>query len=270
MISASMKNVSKNVAMKTLNLVPNLFGWDLVPINRKNSSKFVFDSSLLSAYWNREPEVAAYDVSIRRVDNLWSDNIFKRCRYFSLYQNMVSVLDRNLSEGNIAECGVWKGHSAHMLATILKSRGFSGKFHLFDSFEGLSELSDLDLNERRTMSKEQVKTQKDVFSCSEDTVRANLSEFDFIEYFSGWIPARFPDVADSKYILVHVEVDLYQPNRDSIEFFYPRLVDGGILAFADYGTTQFPGVKTAVDEALPNLAPSHFYKVPTGGAFLIK
>ena len=156
------------------------------------------------------------------------------------------------------------------MATVLREWGFTGKFHLFDSFEGLSDLSSLDINERQTMSNQQVQEQKYSFLCSEETVRANLSEFDFIEYFPGWIPDRFPEVRDSAYILAHVEVDLYQPNRDSIEFLYPRLVDGGILAFADYGATQFPGVKKAVDEALPRLEPSHFYKIPTGGAFLIK
>lgn len=265
-----MGKFAKNLAVKALNLVPNMFGWNLVPIKLQNSSKFVFDSYMLSAYWNSEPEVVAYDVSIRKVDNLWSDNISKRCRYFSLYQNMMSALDRNWGMGDVAECGVWKGHSAHMLATILKSRGFSGKFQIFDSFEGLSELTHNDLNERFTMNDEQANAQKDILTCSEDIVRANLAEFDFMQYFPGWIPSRFPDVSDSTYILVHIDVDLYQPYRDAIEFFFPRLVDGGILAFDDYGLTQFPGAKTAIDEAVAALAPSHFYKIPTGGAFLIK
>ena len=47
-------------------------------------------------------------------------------------------------------------------------------------------------------------------------------------------------------------------------------LEGGIMAFDDYGLTQFPGAKTAVDEVLGTLNPRLFYAVPTGGAFLIK
>jgi hypothetical protein len=91
-----------------------------------------------------------------------------------------------------------------------------------------------------------------------------------LEYYAGWIPTKFQEVADQKFILVHMDVDLYEPFRDSIEFFFPRLVKGGAIAFDDYGLSQFPGAKTAVDEAVAAFNPSVFYKVPTGGAFLIK
>ena len=77
-------------------------------------------------------------------------------------------------------------------------------------------------------------------------------------------------MADRQFILVHMDVDLYEPYRDSIEFFFPRLVEGGAMVFDDYGLTQFPGAKLAIDEAMDIMKPSLFYKIPTGGAFLIK
>ena len=42
------------------------------------------------------------------------------------------------------------------------------------------------------------------------------------------------------------------------------------MVFDDYGLTQFPGAKLAIDEAMDIMKPSLFYKIPTGGAFLIK
>ena len=238
---------------------------------RRNTGRYhVFDSHLMSAYWNRDDEITGYENSLHRTRMDWSDNFSKRGRYYSLYQNAVSTLDRNMGKGDVAECGVWQGHSAHMIASILKKKGFNDKFFIFDSFQGLSEITSQDINELSPLSEKQIEEQRSMLSASEELVRSNLAEFDFMEFYAGWIPTRFKEVADHKFILVHLDVDLYQPFRDSIEFFYPRLVEGGVIVFDDYGLTQFPGAKTAVDEAVETLKPSLFYKIPTGGAFLIK
>ena len=157
-----------------------------------------------------------------------------------------------------------------MIATILQSRGFTDRFLIFDSFEGLSDLSQQDQNERYVLNQKQTEEQREILACSEDVVRGNLAEFDFLDFYPGWIPTRFPEVADRRFILVHVDVDLYKPYHDCIEFFFPRLVEGGVMVFDDYGLTQFPGAKTAVDQLLDSLCPSFFYKIPTGGAFFIK
>ena len=43
-------------------------------------------------------------------------------------------------------------------------------------------------------------------------------------------------------------MDLYKPITDTLEFFYPKLVKGGIIICDDYNSTQFPGAKRAWDE----------------------
>src|SRR5688572_31529904 len=48
--------------------------------------------------------------------------------------------------------------------------------------------------------------------------------------------------------LFRSDVDVYQPTRDSLEYFYPRLVTGGILVCDDYG---WPGARKAVDDFRP-------------------
>ena len=49
------------------------------------------------------------------------------------------------------------------------------------------------------------------------------------------IPTRFDEVADRSFCFVHVDVDLFEPTRESIAFFYPRMVPGGVMLFDDYG-----------------------------------
>ena len=83
----------------------------------------------------------------------------------------------------------------------------------------------------------------------------------------GWIPSRFDEVSHRRFAFVHIDVDLYEPTRDSIAFFYSRLSEGGILLIDDYGFSTCPGATRAVDEA----GLSHtMIALSDGGGFLIK
>ena len=48
----------------------------------------------------------------------------------------------------------------------------------------------------------------------------NLNQFpQRYQLFKGWIPDRFDEIALKKFCLVHIDVDLYQPTLDSLNFF---------------------------------------------------
>ena len=157
--------------------------------------------------------------------------------------------------------------SAYQIATHLKSIDKEANFHIFDSFEGLSEYDKIDIVPE---IKQDLSKRREQFACGEDIVRSNLKEFDFINYYKGWIPDRFKEVQDRKFSFVHIDVDLYQPIYDSFKFFYPRLLDGGIIVFDDYGSTAFPGAKEAVDRLLGEFNKPFFLPLPSGQAFLLK
>jgi hypothetical protein len=104
---------------------------------------------------------------------------------------------------------------------------------------------------------------------TEGQIRHNLAKFANVHYYKGWIPERFHEVADGCFCFVHIDVDLYQPTRDAVEFFYPRLSPGGIVVCDDYGFATCPGARKAVDDfatgkGVPVL------DLPTGQGLLIK
>jgi hypothetical protein len=112
--------------------------------------------------------------------------------------------------------------------------------HIFDSFEGVSCQTDADRGCK--------------FDCGDlamdaETVERNLERHKgkFILY-RGWIPSEFYRVEDRRFCLVHIDVDMYRPYKDSLEFFYPRLSVGGVIICDDYGSYSTPGSKIAVDE----------------------
>lgn len=192
-----------------------------------------------------------------------TDNFHRRERHYTLNQliSRVSTLD-----GDIAECGCWRGLSSYQIATRLKNNNFSKKFYIFDSFEGLSRFDDEDIPLGGL--KDEESRQKE-FACGEDIVKENLKEFDFIEYKKGWIPARFKEVNEKKFSFVHIDVDMYQPILDSLNFFYEKMLPGGIIVLDDYGFTYFPGAKKATDEFM-NDKNDFFIALSSGQAFIIK
>ncbi len=78
----------------------------------------------------------------------------------------------------------------------------------FDSFEGLPEGGPND-----------AAWKKGQLAVPLDVARANLAEFtDFCELIPGWIPDTFGCVADRRFRLIHVDVDLEVPTRESLGF----------------------------------------------------
>ena len=86
------------------------------------------------------------------------------------------------------------------------------------------------------------------FQAGLDHVRRALGEFPSIKFHKGWIPACFEGLPELKYRFVHIDVDLYEPTRDSLEYFYPRLHEGGVIVCDDYAHLQWPGARKALDE----------------------
>jgi len=160
-------------------------------------------------------------------------------------------------EGDTAECGTWRGGSSWLICKAIQGSG--KQHHAFDSFQGLSAPEPRDGTHFKAGE----------LAVTEEDFRARLKEFDTLKTYAGWIPSRFADVQDRTFSFVHVDVDLYQPTRDSIEFFYPRLVKGGVLLLDDYGFEICPGARQAADEFFAG-KPEPVLEIPTGQGLVIK
>jgi len=134
--------------------------------------------------------------------------------------------------GCLAEVGVYRGGASYLMASISPQK----EIHLFDTFSGLPE-ADMDRLPKGAFHNTSVKQVRDL-----------LSPFEQVFIYEGF----FPDTAegfppDKKFCLVHLDGDLYPTTKDGLEFFYPRLVPGGVIVLDDY-LTRHQGVTTAVDE----------------------
>jgi len=173
-------------------------------------------------------------------------------RKFTMFQLMKLVKEVS---GDSAECGAYRGDSSYIIARYLRR-----EHHIFDSCDGLSNPGGSD---------EKMYWKKGDLSCGEHRLRDSLRDLPNIRYFIGWIPYRFKAVEDHFYSFVHIDVDLYLPTKESLDFFYPRVNKGGIILLDDYGFRQCSGVRRAVDFFFQD-KPEKIVELTTGQAFIIK
>ena len=170
-------------------------------------------------------------------------------RLYILRQLANQQKDKNL---NFAECGVYAGMSMLFVADKCTQR-FIG----IDSFEGVSDKTEFDTDYFDTLK-------------LDIDMKYSIQTLDGInntEIYKGWIPAVFNELDDLKYSYVHIDVDMYEPTRDALSYFWDRLCIGGVLICDDYGSYKTIGARKAVDDFFDR---SLILELPTGQAVIFK
>jgi hypothetical protein len=159
-------------------------------------------------------------------------------RLWALVLNIKQVLKEGV-EGDFAELGVWRGNTAAVLAHFAQLHG--RKTDLFDTFNGFSERDfiGLDADRDKSFSNTSVDFVRNVIGVNSSNCQFNQG------YFPDTITEQH---RNSKYAVVSLDADLYQPLKAGLEFFYPRMSQGGILFFHDYSSQQWKGASEALDE----------------------
>ena len=173
---------------------------------------------------------------------------------YSRHQNLIQLFSRTEDvAGAVVECGCARGLSSMELCLAMSQKQPTWRgdgFHIFDSFEGLSEpqTQDLDVDGMKAAEGERIRAMMHGGNMAfplEQVRAVFLPPYPDVTFHPGWIPASFADLPERKYRFVHVDVDLYQPTLDAFGYFFPRLAEGGIIATDDY---NWPGARKAVDE----------------------
>lgn len=157
-------------------------------------------------------------------------------RLYGLVMNLKQIISENVP-GDFAELGVYKGNSAAVLAHFGRQSGRNT--YLFDTFSGFNESDLLGVDAERKVE----------FT---DTSLRRVKDFvgtDNVTYIPGYFPDTITDqIRKARYAFVNIDLDLYQPVRDALSFFYERLSAGGMLMIHDYSSGAWGGAKQAVDE----------------------
>ncbi|TIM75621.1 MAG: methyltransferase [Mesorhizobium sp.] len=221
-------------------------------VSQKKADKYGFYVYSSHMVWKDQP---FFRKALQRVKNIRG---IPDPRAFVL-QSCLRSIER--IDGDVAECGVRQGRSTiFMLMSDLRPR----HYHLFDSFAGLSEPT---AEDRKPNGRTPWKSGD--LSTDEKVARENISDFSNTTLHVGWIPETLSNVSDRRFALVHIDVDLYEPTRDALAFFYDRVCANGMIICDDYGSALCPGARKAFDQFFEN-RPEGIIELPTGQAIVVK
>ena len=171
-------------------------------------------------------------------------------RITDLYNSLEYIRINNI-DGDIVECGVWKGGNVIGIIEYLKYHNIVDKnVWLYDTFEGMTtpEEIDVDLNNNKASS-----ILESVLCYSPLTeVKQNLSKSEFdndkLKFIVGDVSETLliENNKPDKISLLRLDTDWYKSTKDELIQLYPKLINDGVLIIDDYG--HWRGSKTATDE----------------------
>jgi O-methyltransferase len=168
----------------------------------------------------------------------------------------ISYICRNGIQGDVVECGVWKGGSMMAAALALIHFGSTERsLFLFDTFDGMSEPTDADIlasTKENAFSLLKDSEKKDAvwaFSPIEE-VSTNLQSLgyprDKIVLIKGKVEDTIPYSFPHQIALLRLDTDWYESTKHELKHLYPLLITRGPLIIDDYG--HWEGARRAVDE----------------------
>lgn len=179
-------------------------------------------------------------------------------RIFGLME-AVDYVVRNKVQGDIVECGVWRGGSMLCIAEeLLAQKDNSRQLYLYDTFEGMPPptTDDVDFSDQKAASlliQEKDKENSLIWAYSTlDSVKKTMAISEYpgskIQYIVGKVEDTIPRTLPEKIALLRLDTDWYESTRHELIHLFPKLVPGGVLIIDDYGFWK--GARKAVDEYL--------------------
>lgn len=176
-------------------------------------------------------------------------------RMYSLYKS-IEYISKNDIEGDIVECGVWKGGSSMLAAQTLMKFNNIKDIYLYDTFDGMSEPTDKDIdingNKADKLLEKHQKIDSDVIWCYSDleSVRKNMSLTNYdlkkVHFIKGKVEDTIPKNVPSKISLLRLDTDWFESTYHELKYLFPLLSKNGVLIIDDYG--HWKGAKEAVDK----------------------
>jgi len=174
-------------------------------------------------------------------------------RFLSCYELFKNVLD---VKGSIIECGVYRGFtlmSWSLFSAILEPVNLTRRIYGFDTFEGFPSVSEKDTTRLRDVNPEELASDSyDELSEIIKVFDSNryLGHINKVELIKGNAEETIPEfIENNKHLVVSIlflDFDLYEPTKVAIENFYPRIPQGGIIAFDELDNPIWPGETLAL------------------------
>ena len=144
---------------------------------------------------------------------------------FNIY--LLAKIQSHVCDGDFAEVGVYKGGSAKIISEAAEDK----IIHLFDTFSGFDEkgISFHDDEQQLKVWDKRYNNFKDV---NLEKVQLYLKQYKTC-FHKGIFNKNDSCITQKRFSFVHFDADLYEPLKDCISGFYPRLNQNGMILVED-------------------------------------
>lgn len=203
-------------------------------------------------FWkNNIPEISEENKIL--INSIGEYSLTPLVRRWNLIKSL-HYINQNKLEGDIVECGIWRGGNLFLAKKIqdLYYKNIKRTFYGYDTFEGMPEPSVYDGEKVVQIYKNFLKKGERWTEASLDDVENSIKKLflslDDFNLVKGKVEDTLINKKNlpSKISLLRLDTDFYESTKVELEILYPLLVQKGVLIIDDYG--DFIGCRKAVDD----------------------
>jgi len=155
-------------------------------------------------------------------------------------------------EGDFIECGVWYGILSKTICEYIEFSSQNRNFYLVDSWG------------KMPGSHAGANYQEDIY----DIVKKRFAKWPNVSLIRGLVPEALFRIPSQKVAYLSIDMNGSEPEKAALEYFYEKIVPGGVIYFDDYGW-GYPELRYVVNEFFADKKESllHF---PSGNSIVVK
>jgi len=143
-------------------------------------------------------------------------------------------------EGDLMECGVWRGGAVILMQALLDLHDVADRRVVAaDSFEGMPR-PDTAAFPADALHRDH--SNETVLCVSLEQVKENIAHFGFdpdrIVFLKGWFKDTLPNAPVDRLAVLRLDADLYESTMQIFENLYHRISPGGFVIVDDYGSWE--------------------------------
>jgi len=174
------------------------------------------------------------------------------------FADFVKTLD-----GDFVECGVNTGAYSRAVIEYIDFNDTEKKFYLLDTYQGLAEEL-VSEEEKMAGIGDYFGEYKDVY----EEVKKTFKNFN-VEIIKGVVPDTLTQCKANKIVYLSIDMNNVAPEIAAIEFFWDKIVSGGVVILDDYGFPKHIHQKLAFDNFAMKKQVT-ILSLPTGQGVIIK
>jgi len=160
------------------------------------------------------------------------------------------------ADGDFAEFGCYKGHTALQIVRKIDFRALGKKVFLYDLFEW---------NEGDAHSHHKGLDNPNLYEDVQERFRGH----EFVRVIKGSVPESFKQGFPERIAFAHIDMNHPDPEVGALKAILPRLASGGVVILDDYGWWGYSPQKVALDPIIRDFG-LKVLELPTGQGLILR